>query len=162
MFVFAVYVVKEVIDLFEEGDTARINSNVSKIEEFSLYSFGKQKYILKGRSITDMENIVHIYKPDLEIYSGDDVSKINSTEAFYYPRKAYLSLTGDVTVHTKDSLLTTSYLNVVIDSYVAYNYTDNVLVSDNMRIKGKNLVYRIKDRILILEKIRTEVYFSDG
>lgn len=162
VFLLAAYVAREVIDIFEEGDTARINSKVSKIEEFSLYSFGKQNYTLKGKSILDMGDKIYIHKPDLEVYTGDGVSRISSREAFYYPKRDYLSLTGDVAVQSRDGLLTTSYLDVMIDSYVAYNNTDNVLVSDRLRIEGKNLVYRIKDRVLILEKIRTEVYFSDG
>lgn len=162
VFMLTAYVTREVIDIFEEGETARIGSKVSKIEEFYLYSFGKQNYTLKGKSILDMGDKIYIYNPDLEVYTGDGVSRIISREAFYYPKKDYLSLNGDVAVQTKDGLLTTSYLNVMIDSYVAYNNTDNVLVSDRLRIEGKNLVYRIKDRTLMLEKIKTEVYFSDG
>lgn len=162
VFMFAVYVTKEIIDFFEKDTTAGINSRVSKIEDFSLYSFGKQSYSLKGKSITDMGNKIYIYKPYLEFYTEDGLSRISSRDAFYYPKRSYLSLMGDVNIESKDGLLTTSYLNVMIDRYIAYNNTDNILVSDRFKIEGKNLVYRIKDRTLILEKIKTEVYFSDG
>lgn len=161
-FLFGVFLVKELLDFFEKEDISKIGYNFSKIEDFTLYSFGKERYSLKGKSITDFGKKIHIKSPDFEIYSEDGVSYISSREAFYFPKRQHLSLTGEVKVKSDGTVLYTAYLYIMLDKSLAYNDTDNVIVSDNVKLYGKNLIFDIKKKNLILEKVKTEVYGTNG
>lgn len=161
-FLLVVYLLKEMSEFFEKEDISKIRYKVSKIEDFSLYSFGKKNYSLKGKSITDFGDKIYIQNPDLQIYTQDDTTYISSREAIYFPKEEYISLVGDVNIRNGQTSLNTSYLDVMTEQSIAYNKTDNTILSDKVKIEGKNLIYNIKDKTLMLEKVKTEVYGSDG
>ncbi|MEZ0324086.1 MAG: LPS export ABC transporter periplasmic protein LptC [Hydrogenothermaceae bacterium] len=156
------YIFKEVIDFLDRENISKLSFNYSKIENFSLYSIGKDRYYMEGKYIIDYGNNVYINKPKVLINSAGDKVEIISEEAYYYPKGEVVSFTGNVQVLSKDTSLTTTILNIAIKDSLAYNNVENIIESKRLKIEGKNLIFKIKERDMSLEKVKTEIRGKDG
>lgn len=156
------YIFSEVLDFMEREDISNIGHRLTKVEEFVLYSYGKKNYRASGDYIIDYRDKMYIGNPAIDIYSDQESSHIKSKEALYYPNDNLLKLFKDVEVRSGKTILETSYLNIMTEKSIAYNHTENMVLLDSVKMYGRNLFFEFKSRNLFLEKVKTEVYGSDG
>lgn len=156
------YIFSEVLNFLEMEDVSNIGYRLSKIEDFTLYSHGKENYKVSGDYIVDYGKKIYIFNPDIQIYSESESSYIKSKEALYYPKENLVKLIGDVKVTSGKTALETPYLNIMIEKSVAYNYTENTIFINSVKMYGRNLIFEIKNKNILLEKVKTEVYGSNG
>ncbi|MCX7738039.1 MAG: LPS export ABC transporter periplasmic protein LptC [Hydrogenothermaceae bacterium] len=156
------FLVSQVINLMEKEEISRLGYRNSKIEGFILSSVGKENYTMEGKSIVDYGRKIYINSPIINIKDRDGKTEVKSKEALYFPNKETVFLLGDVMINSDDTVLSTQRLVILVQKSLAYNDTDNTIYSKNIRIEGKNLLFDIKSKNMMLNKVKTEVYRSDG
>ncbi|MCX7760653.1 MAG: LPS export ABC transporter periplasmic protein LptC [Hydrogenothermaceae bacterium] len=156
------YIFKEVIDFLDRENISKLSSKFSRIEDFSLYSIGRDNYYMEGKYVVDYGRRIYINEPKVLISSAGDKVEILSEEAFYYPKEEVVSFIGNVLVLSKDTSLNTTILNISIKDSLAYNNVYNTIESKGVKIEGKNLIFKIDERNMSLEKVKTEIRGRDG
>lgn len=156
-------VLKELIDYLEKEDISKIGSRLSRIENFTLYSTGKNSYKMNGSYIVDYGSKVYINNPNIVIQTSDDRNiYITSKEAFYYPNKNLINFFSDVSVKSTDVELSTSSLRILVKDLIAYNTDNNTIISKNMKIEGRNLLFYINKQNFSLDNVKTQIRGKDG
>lgn len=155
-------VVNQVISFMEEREISPLAYRTSKIENFLLHSVGRESYIMKGDSMVDYGKRIHITSPTITVDEGSGKTEIKSKEAFYFPVKEMVFFIGDVVVNSGSTTLNTQKLVILMGESLAYNDTDNRIFSKGVKIDGKNLFFDMKKKNILLDRVKTEVYGSDG
>ncbi|WP_297455091.1 LPS export ABC transporter periplasmic protein LptC [Persephonella sp.] len=145
----------QITQIFTGIEISKLKPVQGKIENFTLVGVNSDRYILKGKSMLELQNRILIDNFNLKYIKNNETIFINSEQATYHKRKNFLDLFKNVKITTGKMKLYTDKLRILVNERRAYNTTKVKLVSDNMETLGENIFINLKQENMKLENVKT-------
>ena len=162
IFLIISYIFNQINDYIERENLNRLRYTNNTIENFIYISKSDKEYKLTGQKMVKVKEDVYIEKPYLIYKTNDKSFDLTGESATYYGEQKIIGIYNNVKVISKNLQLTTDKLFIDTDKKLAYNYSQNYILSDKMQTVGNNLFFNFEEENIRLQNVKTIVRGKDA
>jgi lipopolysaccharide assembly outer membrane protein LptD (OstA) len=153
----AAFILNFINTKLEKSQLKNLTYQQAQIYDFTLISKNSEKMIIKGDLLTDKIKYLEGKNVKAKIIKNKDVVDIKAEKAIF-DKKNTLLLEDNVEISKKDLKILTPQLTFNTQESIAYNNTDNTILSTKMKTTGKDIFIDLKKEILKLKDVKTQIY----